>query len=142
MGKLFQFTGAKMFSLQHKILRSDSFQTPIRKLANCSDYKNIQNLQRVASFVKAVENALLTSQKKWVEIGEKYIKIDESTKTFQFSNAGPVFKDDVDHEEAKKAVAAFLEDEVIVKSAKLSINDIACVKLCPADIVALDSVLA
>ena len=53
-----------------------------------------------------------------------------------------MFKDEVDKDEAEKAIKAFMEDEIIVKSPKLALTDIACVKLTPADIVALDSVLA
>jgi hypothetical protein len=133
--------GEKMFTILQKELRSEKLRSPMQKLATCVDYKNIQNLKRVANLLKETDAALQVSQKEWVALATKYIKKDKEKGIFLVSKDGPEWLDGVDVAAAEAEIDAFMDKEVLIKAPKLPLSDIACVKLSPSDIVGLDPLL-
>jgi hypothetical protein len=95
-------------------------------------------LKKVATIAKQLDAALTESQKQWVALAEKYIQKSENG-NFAITQAGPTWIDGVDPVVAKAAIDAFIAQEVIIEAEKLTLADIDCVALSPADIVLLDA---
>jgi hypothetical protein len=121
-----------MFKLTNKELRDPHFIRAMAKLINCPDfeYKTAYNIMRAS---KVLETKLKDSQKEWVTLGKKYIKLDGKG-NFLAEEGKFVFQENINPEEAEKTIEEFMAKEHLVDRHKFKLDLLAPAKLTPNEI--------
>jgi len=132
-----------MFKTDYQTIRAEATLAAMHRLTNCRDlpFKVAYNVMRMS---KAIDIELRESQKKWLEIANKYIQkeiLPDNKHRFLFDDGKPRYIEGVNVEEAEKAIADFNATAVLLDRFKLKVADIEAAKLTPAEMFALDFML-
>lgn len=139
--KLLDFVkGLDMFQITYRELRSDEALRAVHKLTRCTELppKVAYNVMRMS---KAIDQELKESQRKWSELADKHIEKDfdeQKREKYKFVDGKPVFKEGTPEADGLKLIEDFNDTKTLIPRHKLKVEDLAPVKLSPAEMYAIE----
>ena len=116
--------------LTYKDIRNPDFSKGLKKLADCSDIKNVSVLLKIVKMYKAVANA----EKDCVAVNQKLLDQHGTREEDQYKI--------VNVEGFNKDIEELLKTEFEIECDPIKFNDILAAKLAPSDIHALEQLIS